>query len=209
MLTALYDDVDVKAKAGEVDRQMEAGAMIMLPKRILASYREAAGLTSWRALAERAGVHYWHFSKTGEEEPLAGNFTLGVWMRTALAIGRHPFAVAQVIGPVPPFDTTPYEKIYRRPGAELWGWDTEEIEAAISGRKARIVVDRRKLASIRVEKGLTTWGMLAEVSGLSYPTLSPLKLNPPDGSFASTVMRISLAVEEHPFSFLRVSLPPM
>lgn len=199
--------VDVKERRAEVERLIEAGAMIYVPKRELAAMRERAGLSSWVALADRAGTHTWHYSYN-EDDSMTGNFTLPIWLRTSLAVGRHPFAVAQVVGAVGAFDMSPYQKVCRRPGADLWGWEREEIDAAVESEQAKIILDRSNLADVRSEAGLPTWRALSQASGLSYHTLQKLNY-PGNNPNVNTVMRIALACRVHPYSLLAVSFPPI
>jgi hypothetical protein len=199
--------IDVEERRAEVESLVAAGAMIYVPKRDLGAFREKAGMSSWVALSERAGVHQWHFSYT-EEDAMTGNFTLPIWLRVSLALGRHPFAIAQVAGPVGAFDMSPYQKIYRRPGAEVWGWEPEEIDAAVESEQAKIVLDRNNLADVREAAGLPTWRSLSQASGLSYHTLQKLNY-PGNNPSVASVMRIALACRVHPYSLLQVSFPPM
>ena len=199
--------VDVDERRAEVEGLGAAGTMVYVPKRDLGAFREKAGMSSWTALADRAGVHQWHFSYT-EEDAMTGNFTLPIWLRVSLALGRHPFAIAQVAGPVGAFDMAPYQKIYRRPGAEVWGWERAEIDAAAESGLAKIVLDRGNLAAVRTEAGLPTWRALSQASGLSYHTLQKLNY-PGNNPSVASVMRIALACRVHPYSLLQVSFPAM
>lgn len=195
--------VEMESRREEIDSLIEAGAMIAISKRWLGSYREQAGITTWDALALRSGVHVWHFTKP-LEEPLAGNFTVETWLRIALAVGRHPFAIAQVIGPVAEFDITPYGKIYRGPDAKVWGWEREEIDRAIESEQARILLDRPNLR--KVWDG--TWRSLSRCSGAAYHTIQKLPY-PKNNPTAETTMRLALACRVHPFALLRVGLPSL
>jgi hypothetical protein len=204
--------IDLESRKQEVDGLIEAGAMISIPKRFLGSYREAAGLKTWNALSKRSGVHIWHFTKSDlqldTKDSLAGNFNVEIWLRIALAVGRHPFAIARVTGAVPEFDLAPYQKIYRRAESDLWGWDADEIDRAVKDESARILLDRRNLADVRDAAGIESWRELSKACGLAVHTIQ--KLNYPGNNPAVlTVMRIALAVQVHPFSLLRVSFPPM
>jgi hypothetical protein len=68
-----------------------------MDRRKLAVYREAAGLSTWKALADRCGLS--EAMTPAEPEKDDSNNNMRDWLRFSLAVGRHPFDLGYVVWP--------------------------------------------------------------------------------------------------------------
>jgi len=179
---------------------------VAVDRKKLAVYREAAGITSWKALADRCGVS--EAMTPPEPEKDDSNNSMENWLKFSLAVGRHPFDLGYIIWPenfgqpVAP----EWPEVVFNADREVWGFDTEEIEELIASGKAHFGLDRRKIAVYREAVGITTWKALSALSGVNVHTLQTLA-KPESNPSCSTWMRVALAVRVHPYAIVDVRLP--
>lgn len=181
-------------------------AKIGLDRRKIAVFREAAGITSWKHLMDRAGLTQWLTPSDPEEDE--SNVSMGNWLRMALAVGRHPFDIGYIILP-DSFGSPPppeWPEIVFNADREIWGFENEEIEGLLDNGEARFAMDRRKIAVYRQAAGIDTWKGLSALSGVNVHTLQTLS-KPESNPTCSTWLRVALALRVHPYTIAEVRLP--
>jgi hypothetical protein len=187
---------------------------------LMGVYREWARIESWKELARRSGLSVWTVrtltAQSREGASYNGNLT--TWMRLALAMGRHPFAICRVHLPedmiVPKLrafqDPVRYydEHTYGPEGrdSDPIGWPRASVNRLVDSGKARILIDRDLLAAYRQAAGIDQWKELSKRSGVSVNTIQTID-HPGENASMETWMRLALAVHRHPYEFALVQMP--
>lgn len=185
----------------------ERQARVAMDRQKLAVYREAAGLSTWKALVvDRCGLS--EAMTPAEPEKDESNNNMEDWLRFSLAVGRHPFDLGYVVWPDgfnPP--TAPeWPEVVFNADREIWGFNSEEMEGLIASGKAHFGLDRRKIAVYREAVGLSTWKALRDLSGVNVHTMQTLA-KPESNPSCKTWMQLALALRVHPYAIADVRLP--